>query len=128
MKTTYPLPAIRASASDAQRAFIIARSKERAHKSSHRTGQSFDAMQCGLVVDTNPIAYELTARNSESITIRKSKGGVNPLHDATQRAFERRDVGNAPTYQTTVRTLSLRIADKHIRQAKMRCAHLRDEL
>jgi hypothetical protein len=89
---------------------------------------SYDARMSALVVSRNPVPFEVTEANAENITVRPFKAGVNPLYDAAQRTFERKDKGNPPTYQNAVRALANRIAEKHVRQARMRCEHLRAEL
>lgn len=92
-----------------------------------RTQDTYQEIQDRLIA-RNPIPYALTDENADSITIRASKGGANPLHDAAQRSFERKDTGTAPTYANAVHSLATRITDRHVRQARMRCDHLHDEL
>jgi hypothetical protein len=72
--------------------------------------------------------FTLTESNADGIQpIAGTRAGPNPLHDAAQRTFERKDTGRAPSYRETVRAFASSVSEKHIRQAKMQCAHLRNE-
>lgn len=107
------------------RAFVLSRSLARWVE---RCNKAKRANYAKRFEDLPPVrAFEVTERNAENITLRASKGGKNPLCDAAQRTFERKDIGRAPTYANAVRALSSRIADKHVRQSKMRVEHLRAE-
>lgn len=126
---TYNTPRIRPDASAAHRAFIAARHTVRANARKRRVGESQILTHSqGADVLRNPIPFTLTEANACNVNPTSCMGGVNPQHDAAQRTFERKDRGTPPTYQSAVRALAIRIAEKHVRQARMRCEHLRSEL
>src|SRR5436305_10124205 len=86
--------------------------------------KSFEEIQVLL----NPTGNGSFTVKGENINPKPTKGGgVNPFYDAAQIAFERKDVGKAMDYRNANETHARGIAEKHIRQAKTECGHLRDE-
>lgn len=96
---------------------------------SNKSLKSYDEVQRSLVTYHNPVPYKVTEANVENINPKRVKGiyGKNPNYDAVQRTFERKDTGTAPSYRDAVLTFAGRVADVHVRQARMRCDHLRHE-
>ena len=80
--------------------------------------------QSELVLVRSLVPFEVTAANSQNITVRKSKGGLRPLTDAA----DAKDKGTAASYRTAVHSFAVNVANRHVRQAVMRCEHLRAEL
>lgn len=86
-------------------------------------GEVIANAQSELVAFRNPTPFAVTEANAENITVRKSKGGLRPLTDSANP----KDKGTAASYRAAAHALACRIADKHVRQAKTECAHLRAE-
>lgn len=140
------MPVVRAGASNAQRSFVLGQHTIRANARKRRNGiAQIETHSQGRDVVRSLIPFQLTEANIENVNPTSCKGGLNPQHDAPQRTFERKDATNyqgarkgnearasrdatAPTYRSVVHALAVRIADKHVRMARMRCDHLRHEL
>jgi len=91
---------------------------------------NYTQIQDSLILSKSTKTFEITEENSVNINPLPIKGlyGKNPLHDAAQRTFERKDLGLEANYRNAVRTLANHIAHRHVRQARMRCEHLLHEL
>ena len=87
-------------------------------------GECVANAQNKLVLVRSLVPFEITAANAENITVRKSKGGLRPLTDAA----DAKDKGPAASYRAAAHSLAVNVANKHVRQAVMRCEHLRAEL
>jgi len=79
--------------------------------------------QSELVLVRSNVAFEITDANAENITVRKSKGGLRPLTDTA----DAKDKGTAANYRAAVRSFAVNVANRHVRQARLRCEHLRAE-
>ena len=80
--------------------------------------------QSELVLVRSLVPFEITEANAENITVRKSKGGLRPLTDSA----DTKDKGPAADYRAAAHSFAFKVANKHVRQARMRCEHLRAEL
>lgn len=82
-----------------------------------------------FVTARNPVPFEVTEANAGNIGDAFGPiSNVNPHHDTVQRTFERREAKtDRANYRAHVHLLACNVADKHVRQAKMPCAHLRAE-
>jgi hypothetical protein len=126
-------PTIRKSASEAQRASILARHLDRANARKRRVGENRITIlsQGADVLRSNFRKFEITEANKDSITIRASKGGKRASqsgakHKGDPVSPERRRL--AESYRTAAHALAVRISEKHVRQARMRCDHLIGDL
>ena len=87
-------------------------------------GECVANAQSELVLVRSLVPFEVTEANAENITVRKSKGGLRPLTDTA----DTKDKGPAADYRAAVEKFAVNVANRHVRQAVMRCEHLRAEL
>jgi hypothetical protein len=89
-----------------------------------RENETKRARDLSRVVVANPFPRAFENVDGFDVTLRKSKAGLRPVRDAA----DARDKGTAASYRAAVAQLARSVSEKHVRQARMRCEHLRAEL
>lgn len=89
-----------------------------------RENETKRARDLSRVVVANPAPRAFENVDGFDVTVRKSKGGLRPVRDAA----DAKDKGTAASYRAAVAQLARSVSEKHVRQARMRCEHLRAEL
>ena len=89
-----------------------------------RENETKRARDLSRVVVANPAPRAFESVDGFDVTVRKSKGGLRPTRDAA----DAKDKGTAASYRAAVAQLARSVSEKHVRQARMRCEHLRAEL